>query len=121
MRVLLSLLVAVASLAPALADEISRLRGHRVVVTEGGQSYAVEDVAGEGRPLVGLVYRRGDQLWLRSAGRDYHLIGPLARPRIAGPGYKIWVLGEVSGDSLAARRLGVLARPRDGDSAAARE
>lgn len=121
MRVLLYLLVAAASLAPTLADELSRLRGHRVVVADDGQSYTIEDVAGAGRPHVGIVDRRGEELWLRSDARDYRLTGPLAQPRMAGPGYKIWVLGEVSGDRLAARRLGVLARPRVGDRATPRE
>ncbi len=119
MRVLLYVLVAAASLAPAIADELSRLRGHRVVVADDGHSYTIEDVAGEGRPHIGIVERRDDQLWLSGAGGDYQLTGPLARPRMAGPGYKVWVLGDVSGDRLAARRLGVLARPRGGDMATA--
>ena len=99
--------------APAsIADEVSRLAGQIVVVATDGASYSIEDVAGEGRPLVGVVERRGAALWLvLGDGAAYRLTGPLARPRLAGPGYKVWVLGTIAGDRLRARRLGVLARP----------
>ena len=36
---------------------------------------------------------------------------PLAVPRIAGPGYKVWVLGRLERGALVVRRLGVLAPP----------
>jgi hypothetical protein len=99
---------------PAIADELSRLEGHRVSVAADGKSYEIEDVAGEGRPVVGVVERRGPDLWLVAEdGRSFRLVGPLAKPRMAGPGYKVWVLGNVTarGD-MRARRLGVLARPK---------
>lgn len=93
-------------------DEVARLIGQRVVLEAGG-GYRIADVAGEGAPSVGVVERRGGALWLRSnGGAARRLAGPLAHPRIAGPGYKVWVLGRIAPDgSLVARRLGVLARP----------
>ena len=103
-----ALLAAWLGAAPAgVADELSRLAGQRVTQSDDG--YRIDDIAGEGAPIVGVVERRGRELWV--AG--YRLTGPLARPRIAGPGYKVWVLGEIAGDSLRARRIGVLAPPRD--------
>lgn len=97
--------------APAIADEVSRLAGHQVTLAADGRSYTIVSVAGEGKPIVGVVQQRGDQLWLAAGKQRYRLTGPLAIPRIAGPRYKVWVLGEVSGVVLRARRLGVLARP----------
>lgn len=124
----------------SLAAEIGRLQGQRVRIADTsagtsadtsadtsagtsagpgpgrGAGYVIEDVAGEGAPVVGVVEQRPGGLWL--AGEDgvtYRLAGVLARPRIAGPGYKIWVLGTVivqRGENvLRARRLGVLAPP----------
>jgi hypothetical protein len=124
----------------ALEAELARLQGQRVrrvdrsapqsagpsvgpgdgqsaVRSDGrGPGYVIEDVAGEGAPVVGVVEQRPGALWL--AGDDgvaYRLAGVLARPRIAGPGYKIWVLGTVivqRGENvLRARRLGILAPP----------
>lgn len=107
----------------SLAAEIGRLQGQRVRIANtnagpglGQRGYVIEDVAGEGAPVVGVVEQRPGGLWL--AGEDgvsYRLAGVLARPRIAGPGYKIWVLGTVivqRGENvLRARRLGVLAPP----------
>jgi hypothetical protein len=79
-------------------------------VAPDGTGYTIDDIAGEGRPLVGIVERRGDALWLAGAdGSAHRLRGPLAVPRIAGPGYKVWALGRVVGRDLHARRLGVLA------------
>jgi hypothetical protein len=112
-----------------VAAELARLEGQRVRLVDesaaqGGPSsagnahgaYVIEDVAGEGAPVVGVVERRGQALWLVSAdGASYRLAGVLARPRIAGPGYKIWALGTVTIDSgeriLTAQRIGVLAPP----------
>lgn len=116
----------------SLAAEIGRLQGQRVRIADTstgtstgtsagpgpghGAGYVIEDVAGEGAPVVGVVEQRPGGLWL--AGEDgvtYRLAGVLARPRIAGPGYKVWVLGAVivqRGENvLRARRLGVLAPP----------
>lgn len=94
----------------AVAAELARLDGHRVERGPGG--YRIADVAGEGAPLVGVVERRGAALWLVGDRGGRRLAGPLAQPRIAGPGYKVWVLGADGPDgSLVARRLGVLARP----------
>jgi len=96
-----------------VASELSRLAGHRVEVAPDRASYRILDVAGEGAPEVGVVERRGAALVLRRAdGSALPLAGPLAVPRIAGPGYKVWVLGRVERGALVARRLGVLAPPR---------
>jgi hypothetical protein len=97
-----------------VAAELSRLDGHRVSLLPGGADYRIVDVAGEGAPLVGFVERRGAALWLRpERGPARRLTGPLAVPRIAGPGYKVWVIGRAGADgSLVARRIGVLAPPR---------
>jgi hypothetical protein len=93
-------------LIPAeVAAEIARLAGQEIAETPDG--YVIEDVAGEGKPLVGVVERRGQELWL-VGDVTVKLVGPLAHPRIAGPGYKVWVLGEKDGDGYRARRLGVL-------------
>lgn len=94
-------------------DELGRLEGHRVEVAADGRRYRIVDVAGEGAPLVGTVERRGRELWLRpERGPARRLGGPLAVPRIAGPGYKVWVIGRSAPDgSFIARRLGVLAPP----------
>jgi hypothetical protein len=100
--------------------ELSRLAGHRVEAAPTPGRYVLAEVAGEGRPELGTVDRDGDALWLRTDdGRRLRLAGPLARPRIAGPGYRAWVLGEERDGVLWARRLGVLAPP-PGDAAAAR-
>jgi len=98
---------------PALAAELARLDGQRVEVAPDRASYRILDIAGEGAPLVGVVERRGASLWLRAeVGPPRRLVGPLAVPRIAGPGYKVWVIGRVAPDGeLSARRLGILARP----------
>lgn len=108
----------------ALEAELGRLQGQRVrrlarsVAQSAGHGpgYVIEDVAGEGAPVVGVVEQRPGGLWLAGdGGVAYRLIGVLARPRIAGPGYKIWVLGTVTvqrGENvLRARRLGILAPP----------
>ena len=81
-----------------------RLVGHTV------RDGAIVDIAGEGAPRVGVIERRGAELWLRGEG-EWRLVGPLAHPRIAGPGYQVWVLGPVEDGALHARRLGVL-RPK---------
>jgi hypothetical protein len=96
-----------------VAAELARLEGHRVEVAAGGRRYRIVDVAGEGAPVVGVVERRGRELWLEpERGAARRLRGPLAIPRIAGPGYKVWVVGRIGPDgSLIARRLGVLAPP----------
>jgi hypothetical protein len=99
--------------AESIQRELERLRGHRVEVAPDGRSYRILDIAGEGAPLVGVVERRGAGLWLRGEdGLDRRLTGPLAIPRIAGPGYKVWVIGSVNqSGQLSARRIGVLAPP----------
>ena len=96
-----------------IAAELARLAGHRVELAADGQSYRIVDIAGEGPPLVGHIERRGRDLWLRAAhGPARRLAGPLAHPRMAGPHYKVWVIGDLAPDgSLVARRLGVLAPP----------
>ena len=108
----LLLAIALAAAGAGWADEVDRLVGQRVAVADDG-SYAIEDVAGEGKPLVGQVVRAGDDLLLDTGAARYRLTGPLARPRMAGPGYKVWVLGADDGESVQARRLGVLRPPRE--------
>gem|GEM_PF-2739339 len=100
--------------APRVADELARLQGQRVSLAADGASYTIEDIAGEGQPMVGVIVRDdGGALALRlESGETVRLVGPLARPRIAGPGYKVWVLGDrTPAGALRARRLGVLAPP----------
>lgn len=94
---------------PAIQD---RLRGQRTTVAADRRSIAIDDIAGEGRPWVGVVERRGAELWLRTASGAARLTGALARPRIAGPGYTVWVVGPRAAEVIAVRRLGVLRRPR---------
>ncbi|HUH03836.1 MAG TPA: hypothetical protein VML75_17695 [Kofleriaceae bacterium] len=98
---------------PALQAEVSRLEGHELTIAADGSGYQIVDVAGEGPPRVGVVERRGGQLWLLGTDGDaLRLSGPLAIPRIAGPGYKVWVIGELDDRGhLRARRIGVLAPP----------
>jgi hypothetical protein len=91
-----------------VAELLARLQGHTVRVV--GDDVVIEDVAGEGKPLVGVVERRGRALWLVGEGFAVELRGPLARPRIAGPGYRVWALGARDGDVLTVRRIGVLGR-----------
>ncbi len=93
----------------APSDELSRLEGQAVRITATG--YAIDDIAGEGPPRVGVIERRGEVLVLMTSDGQWRLAGPLAVPRIAGPGYKVWVIGELDGTTLRARRLGVLAPP----------
>jgi hypothetical protein len=99
--------------APGSIDaELSRLEGHTVSISADRSSYQIVDVAGEGRPMVGIVERRGRALVLRTRDQLLELRGPLAVPRIAGPGYKVWVLGEVREGAVDVRRIGIL-RPPD--------
>lgn len=105
--------------SPEITTELLRLVGHHVVVSEGCACEIV-DVAGEGRPIVGVVERRGVELWIVPADgagcvarsevspRPLRLVGPLAHPRLAGPGHKIWLLGPVAGDTIRPTRLGIL-------------
>ncbi|MBK9036054.1 MAG: hypothetical protein IPL61_33220 [Myxococcales bacterium] len=88
---------------------LGRLIGHHVGWRDG--VLVIDDVAGAGRPWVGTVERRGAALWLVGDGFAWRLRGPLARPRLAGPGYVIWAIGALAGDALVLRRLGVLAPP----------
>jgi hypothetical protein len=91
------------------ADEKERLVAQ---VIDGD---AIRDIAGEGPPLVGVVERRGEALWLvvEGGGDALRLVGRLAHPRIAGPGYRVWVIGTaVDGGGYQPRRLGVLSPPR---------
>ena len=106
--------LAYASLAAILAasssidaDEATRLEGHTVSIRRDG-GYEITDIAGEGRPIVGVVERRGKHLWVRLQNVAYRLVGPLAVARIAGPGYKVWVVGTISGETIRVRRIGVL-------------
>ncbi len=99
---------------PSEADAVAaRLAGQRFTIATDHRSIAIDDIAGLGPPRVGVVERRGDDAWLvPPSGPALRVTGPLARPRIAGAGYTVWVIGAVADDgSLAARRLGVLRRP----------
>ena len=103
----------VAGLVPPhpLQDEIDRLIGHELETSS--DSYKVLSAAGEGAPLVGCVRLRGDSLVLVSGHGTYPLTGPLAIPRIAGPNYKVWIIGDLDADQhLFARRIGILASPK---------
>lgn len=97
------------AVSPSMAAELGRLEGQRVRVDATG--YVIEDIAGEGAPYVGVVALRGSELWLETGTEALLLSGPLAHPRIAGPAYKVWVVGQRRGSRLEARRLGVLAPP----------
>lgn len=97
--------------------ELERLVGQEVEVR--GDGYTIVDIAGEGPPLIGVIEAEGEDLFLQTSGARpvrLQLEGPLAIPRIAGPSYKVWVLGERRGrNRLWVRRLGVLAPPGRGD------
>lgn len=113
--------LAAASLAITAAEApamLARLVGQRARVVAG--RLVIDDIAGEGRPWVGVVERHGAELWLRTDAGPLRLDGPLARPRIAGPGYRAWAIGAVTParpatpgapPTLRLRRLGILARP----------
>ncbi len=94
----------------AVALEVARLVGQEVVVH--GDRLEIRDIAGVGAPVVGIVERRGSELWLTGEQPSVRLGGPLAHPRIAGPGHEVWVIGTREGEVLVARRLGVLRTPR---------
>ena len=108
-------LAAVVMLIASPEAVLSRLQGHTARVVGG--EVVIDDVAGEGKPLVGVVERRGKALWVVGAEGAWELRGPLARPRIAGPGYRVWVLGERRGAVLVARRVGIMAPPGSGTGA----
>lgn len=106
----------------ALAAMAGRLQGQRV--RRGDGVLVLDDVAGQGRPWIGIVAVRCGHLWLDTAVVALRLTGPLARMRIAGPGYLVWAVGRrrPQGDRAASAdpphtndfeltRLGVLARP----------
>ena len=98
-----------AAQAPAILE---RLAGHQVRFAAG--RVVIDDIAGEGRPWVGVIERRGGELWLRTDVIALRLAGALARPRIAGPGYLAWATGTLEESpmpTLRLRRLGILARP----------
>lgn len=93
------------------AAMLRRLEGQRARLIAG--RLVIDDVAGEGRPWVGVIERRGAALWLVTDDGAWRLTGPLARPRVAGPGYRAWVTGVVDAgaSTLRVRRLGILAPP----------
>ena len=94
----------------SMQAELSRLVGLEVEVN--ADSYRIVDVAGEGAPLVGCVHREGASLYFAGAGIRLRLVGPLAVPRIAGPNYKVWVMGKIeAGTILYATRLGIVSGP----------
>ena len=100
---------------PGEVDAIAaRLAGQRIEIAEDRRSIRIVDVAAEGAPRIGVIERQGRDLVLVTAEGRWRLAGPLARPRIAGPGYTVWVVGTFDeGDvaTLTARRLGILRRP----------
>ena len=95
--------------ADAAAPMLARLVGQRASWRDG--QLAIDDIAGDGRPWIGVVETRGAAPWLVGDGFALRLTGPLARPRIAGVGYLVWIIGRRDRDRLQVRRLGVLARP----------
>ena len=95
---------------PAWQGEVDRLVGHTVEVADDG--YRIVDIAGEGQPYVGCVRLVGKTLYLETGDQRWRLTGPLAVPRIAGPNYKVWVIGKLTpAKTLPATRLGILATP----------
>jgi hypothetical protein len=119
----LSLVLALLLITP---DELpalrARLDGISFHVSDDERSLWIDDVAGEGAPRIGVVARVGRDLVLVTDDGQWRLTGPLARPRIAGPGYTVWVIGDImppkgggpstsSGQALRIRRIGVLRRP----------
>jgi hypothetical protein len=103
---------AVIALAPGEGATIaSRLAGQRVSLARDGHSLTIDDIAGRGPPHLGVVERRGQDLVLVTRAGAFRLRGPLARPRLAGPGYTVWVIGHLDGEDLCAQRLGVLRKP----------
>lgn len=92
------------------AAALARLVGQCATWRDG--ALEIDDIAGAGRPWIGRVERRGAGLWLVGPDFAWRLTGALARPRLAGPGYVVWVIGPRRGDAaLQVVRLGVLARP----------
>ena len=110
----LAIALNVLAIDPSEADAIAaRLAGQRVTIAADRASLTIDDIAGLGPPVIGVIERRGDDLVLVAADGAHALRGPLARPRIAGPGYTVWVIGAPAADgSIRAARLGVLRRPR---------
>jgi len=106
---------ATVAIEPAEADAIAaRLAGHRFELAVDRRSLRIRDVAGAGAPRVGVIERDGAELVLVTAEARWRLAGPLARPRIAGPGYTVWVIGipsEGKVPRLTVQRLGILRRP----------
>jgi hypothetical protein len=100
---------------PAEVDALrARLAGHQVRISDDSRVLTIDDVAGEGPPHIGVIARDGDHLVLVTATARWRLTGPLARPRIAGPGYTVWLVGEPAHGSiptLRAKRVGILRRP----------
>ncbi|MEZ4358532.1 MAG: hypothetical protein R3B48_00010 [Kofleriaceae bacterium] len=109
-----TLIIGAPSELSAMAE---RLTGHRVRL--GDHVLLLQDIAGMGAPWVGRIALRCGQLWLHTAVRTFRLSGPLARPRLAGPGYLMWVVGHRRRDArrapeeLEVLRLGVLSPPAD--------
>jgi len=94
----------------ALALMLSRLEGQTATI--GPTGLEIADVAGEGPPVIGVVERRGDELWLvPDLPDEVRLLGPLAHPRLLGPGYRVWVIGSRDAGGLTGVRFGVLAPP----------
>ena len=95
--------------------ELSRLVGHVTAPRPGG--YTIVDVAGLGRPRVGVVAWKDGAPWLEPVDQDagqppLRLAGPLAVPRLLAPGYKVWVIAPPPAHTtLTPTRFGVLAPP----------
>lgn len=113
MMVVSGILAAALALLTPQADwqeELRRLVGHGVEQQADG--YRIVDIAGEGEPFVGCVRRDGEHLYLESGESRWRITGPLAIPRIAGPNYKVWIIGTLTpAKTLVAKRLGILATP----------
>lgn len=89
-----------------------RLSGHRFTVGADRKSLRILDIAGQGPAMIGVIERQGEHLVLiDERGKRHRLAGPLAIPRIAGPGYAVWLIGERRGTDLVVQRIGVLAAP----------
>lgn len=90
-------------------QKVARVERHGLLI-----DYAIDDIAGAGAPFVGRIVQRSNRAGLdlvTTDGRRFQLQGPLARAHLAGPGYKVWIVGDAAGRLLRILRIGILATP----------
>ncbi len=106
----LAVLPAQPALPANLQAEVERLVGQSLEL--GADSYTILDIAGEGAPRIGCIEKEAESLYLVDGDQRVRLSGPLAIPRIAGPNYKVWIIGDAKANAeLFVRRIGILAGP----------